>query len=124
MKIPEPAQYDADTLVAEIRRRGGRVYRMRDIVVFALTNDPEVASWIFKLGGTSFLPHYGSVAHVEPHGSYRRASGGPLEWDIYVHTIPVTGEKTIYEAAGPLTFVSHDDAHAHERTEKASASAA
>jgi len=120
-RVPEPPAYDADQLVAEIRRRGGRVYRMREVVVFCLTNDPEVADWLFGLGGSSFLPRYATADPTLPPGSYKRAQGGPLEWDLYVHTIPVLGERRVWEAAGPLTFVHHADAHAHERTEKASA---
>ena len=119
--VPEPAQYTADELVAAIRERGGRIYRMREIVVFCLVNDPEVAQWIFSLGGISFVPPHAGVEHVHPPGAYKRSSTGPLEWDIFIHTIPVLGEKRIWEAAGPLTFVSHQDAHAHERIEKASA---
>ena len=113
LRVVQPPQFTADELVAEIRARGGRVYRMREIVVFCLTNDPEVAEWIFRLGGVSFVAPHAGVEYVEPPGAYKRASGGPLEWDIFIHVIPVIGEKRVWEAAGPLTFVSHQDAHAH-----------
>jgi hypothetical protein len=107
MKVPQPPSYTADKLLREIRRRGGRVYRMREIVVFCLTNDEEVAAWLLDLGGHPFAPRSFRLTETKVPGAYLRAPEGPLEWDIFIHTIPVLGEKTIHQAAGPITLVKH-----------------
>ena len=105
--VPEPAQYTADELVAVIRERGGRIYRMREIVVFCLTTDPEVARWLLNLGGSSFLPHHATAANAPVPGGYLRSPEGPYEWDIFIHVIPVLGEKRVWEAAGPEVLAQH-----------------
>lgn len=98
MAVPSPATAPtARQLVLTIRRRGGRIYRMPQTLVFCITNEPALAEWLLELGGKAYLP-----AHTTPGsmvGGYKRAADGPLEWDIYIHTIPVSGEKTIWEAA-------------------------
>ena len=102
--VPSPAdapQFYADELVKEIRRRGGRVLRMRTAGVFTLTNDREVASWLLALGASPYRPPWAEQAFEDgPMGAYKRAHDGPLEWDLWIHIIPVLGEETIWEAAG------------------------
>jgi hypothetical protein len=109
MNVPEPPRYTADTLLREIRKRGGRVHRMREIVVFCITNDEELAAWLLDMGGHTFLPRHHMVTGARVPGAYLRAPEGPLEWDIYIHTIPVRGEKRVWEAAGPLMLVKHQE---------------
>ena len=87
----------ARQLLARIRRQGGRVYRMREVGVFVLTSDEQLALWLIGLGGKRYTPV--NLDPTTPAGSYKRARDGRLEWDVYVHTIPVLGEKTIWEAA-------------------------
>ena len=102
--IPSPAdtpEWDADELVAELRARGCRIHRMREFAVFVLTNDQNVAHWVLGMGGVSFLPRNAVPADMGPHGGYLRARDGIMEWDVYVHTIPVRGEKSVWEAAAP-----------------------
>jgi len=107
MRVPEPPQYTADKLVREVRKRGGRVYRMREIVVFCLTNDEQVAAWLLDLGAHPFRPWSFTQTGSKTPGAYLRAPEGPIEWDLFIHTIPVAGEKRIWDAAGPITLVKH-----------------
>jgi hypothetical protein len=98
--IPSPAgapTMTARQLLNRIRRMGGRIYRMQLVAVFVLTTDEELAVWLIKLGGKRYVPS--SADPTTPAGAYRRAEGGALEWDVYIHTIPVLGETTIHEAA-------------------------
>ena len=91
-RAPEPPRPAAE-LLAEIRDRGGRVYRMRDgICVFCLTNSPEVAAWLLDLGGRG----YTTAGLVASESGYLRARNGKREWDVYIHTIPVEG--SLWEA--------------------------
>ena len=98
MTIPSPGLpvLTARLLLRRIRQEGGRVFRMPDTLVFCLTNDPKLAQWLIDIGGKAYLP-----AGSEPGmaAGYKRASDGKLEWDIYIHTIAVDGELTIWEAA-------------------------
>ena len=87
----------AGQLLARVRRKGGRVYRMREFAVFVLTDDEELARWMISRGGKRFTPQNADPS--TPAGSYRRAPGGKLEWDIYIHAIPVLGQRTVWEAA-------------------------
>jgi hypothetical protein len=88
----------ARQLLAHIRRKGGRVYRMPEVLVFCLTTDREFAEWLIAQGGKPYLP--AGVTPAMAHGGYLRAQGGKIEWDIYIHTIPVKGERTVWEMAG------------------------
>jgi hypothetical protein len=105
--VPSPAdvpQYTAEELLQECRIRGARVYRFREVMVFALTNSREVADWLLDLGGRPYLPHNAERVYNDlPAGAYRRERGGSAEWDIYIHLIPVRGIETIWEAAGRWT---------------------
>jgi hypothetical protein len=102
--IPSPADqplFTAAEFIRQLRARGARVYRMRQGPVFCLTNDPDVAAWLHELHATPYLPRGAERTIGEgPLGSYRRAKGGRLEWDFYIHVVPVMGEETIWEAAG------------------------
>ena len=102
-RVPSPAdtpQYTADELLRELRERGGRIFRMREVFVFTLTNDQDVARWLLELGARGYRPYGAEVAlqHL-PTGAFLRAKGAQAEWDLYIHTIPVRGEETIWEAA-------------------------
>lgn len=100
MTIPSPADAPTMTarqLLARVRKGGGRVYRMKMVGVFCLTDREDLALWLIKLGGKRYCPQNSDPS--TPAGAYRRAPGGKIEWDIYIHTIPVLGEKSIWEAA-------------------------
>jgi hypothetical protein len=103
------AEYTADELIAEIAERGGRIYRMRAVLAFCITSDPELAEWLVKLGACGYLPVGAERTLDVPVGAYRRARGGAIEWDLYIHTIPVRGEKTIWEAARLAPIVKATD---------------
>lgn len=96
-KVPEPLM-SAKSLLARIERAGGRVYRMPEVAVFVLTSDRELAHWLVKMGGKPYVSQGADPA--DEAGSYLRARRGPREWDIYIHTIPVSGSLSIWEAAG------------------------
>lgn len=98
--IPSPADapmMTARQLLARIRKGGGRVYRFRMVSVCCLTDDEQLALWLIKLGGKRYVPQVSDPS--TPAGSYRRAAGGKVEWDIYIHAIPVLGDKSVWEAA-------------------------
>lgn len=80
------APLTARRLVKEIRARGGRLIRFREFAVAALGKDPELRSWLLSLGAKEF-------------GTYHRERDNPdsREWDIYVHTIAVEGDETVWE---------------------------
>jgi muconolactone delta-isomerase len=102
-RVPSPAdepELTARQLLRRIRRKGGRVYRMREYGVFVLTDSPDLASWLMKLGARAYSPQNATPMPNVPLGSYRRAPGGKIEWDLYIHAIPVAGEQTVWEAAG------------------------
>lgn len=99
-KVPSPADVPTLTarqLLARIRKAGGRVHRMRSYGVFVLTSDEQLAKWLVGLGGKRYTPL--NADPTTPAGSYKRAADGRLEWDVYIHMIPVVGETTIWEAA-------------------------
>ena len=95
--VPSPADVPTHTareLVAEIRSRGGRVLRMKQPPsTFVLTNDPELAEWLERKGAT----HH--VARGLNNGGYKRCAGGLDEWDLWIHSIPLVGEETVWETA-------------------------
>jgi len=93
-RAPEPPRPAAE-LLAEIRERGGRVYRMRaPDKVFCLTGSAEVAAWLLDLGARG----YSTAGLSASEGGYLRARNGVREWDLYVNTIPVEG--SLWEACG------------------------
>ena len=99
-RVPAPASTPAFTargLLAIIRKQGGRIYRMREIAVFVITDNRELAERLLKLGGIRYSPP--NLNAKRPDGSYLRARDGRPEWDIYIHTIPVKGVMSIYDAA-------------------------
>lgn len=84
--VPPPT---AAELLASIRERGGRVYRMREARVFCLTDSAELAEWLQDQGGSGYTP---SV-------SYQRAKGGTIEYDVWIHRIP-TSDRTLWQELG------------------------
>ena|SRR5215469_9069429 len=93
-RAPADAKPAAE-LLAEIRSRGGRVYRMRvPDRVFCLTDDATVAAWLLDLGARG----YTTTGLVTQEGGYPRARDGKHEWDLYVHTIPVAEGESLWEA--------------------------
>jgi len=107
-KIPSPADAPAMTarqLLGRIRKAHGRVFRMRMASVFVLTSDEQLALWLIKLGGKRYTPI--NADPTTPAGSYRRAPDGGIEWDIYIHMIPVIGDTTIWEAAAKDTQIAN-----------------
>ena len=89
----------ADQLLARIRRMGGRVLRMREWAVFVIMENEELADWLISLGGVPYLPKNMTPTDGTVRGAYRDSRGGRPKWDIYIHTIPVKGETTVWEAA-------------------------
>jgi len=88
----------AEALIERIKARKGRVYCMPSRMVFCLTQDVELRDGLIKLGG-----RYHSGVGLAGSAGYKRArEGDALEWDIWIHQIPVEGDTTIYEAAGGL----------------------
>lgn len=108
-KIPSPAdvpQFTARQLLRKIRREGGRVLRMREGAVFCLTQSEELAAWLIDRGGKPYAPVGGKPSYTRPLGGYELADGdGLVEWDIYLHTIPVREGQTVWEAAGSTEIV-------------------
>ena len=90
----------ASELVLETQRRGARVFRMREVCVFAITNDPATAEWLLKQGALPFKPFGTSSTWEYPLGAYKRARDEGPEWDLYIHIIPVAGDESVWEAAG------------------------
>ena len=96
---PEPPpQYTARQLLAQIRRKGGRVFRFPATLVFVLTTDVTLAERLIEMGGYAFVPK--GATPDDARGGYLRARGGTREWDIYIHTIPVRGDLSLHQAAG------------------------
>jgi hypothetical protein len=85
----------ADYLLSKIREQGGRPYRMRGERAFVLTGDEKLAARLVDLGGQAHSPQGAEL----PDGGYRRTRKGPIEWDVWIHTIPVSG-PSIWEALG------------------------
>ena len=89
----------AAELLAEIRERGGRVYRMRaPDRVFCLTSDPKLAAELLNRGARPYTTV--GIGQAAEQG-YRRSrdDDGVREWDVWVHTIPVAEGTTLWEAA-------------------------
>jgi hypothetical protein len=107
-QIPSPAdtpEYTAEEFIRELAHRGARVYRMIEVAVICLTSDPEVAGWLHDLGATAYLPNHAERAIGMaglPHGGFQRERRGQVEWDFYIHRIAVSGDETIWDAAGRL----------------------
>ena len=83
----------AEALIERIKARGGRVHCMPSRMVFCLTADEVLRDGLIELGG-----RYHAASGVGGEHGYRM--GERLEWDIWIHQIPVEGPTTIYEAAG------------------------
>jgi hypothetical protein len=87
---------------------------MRERLVFVVTENEELAQRLLTMGGLPYLPRNAAVAtDVRLRGAFRDSPGGPLKWDIYIHTIPVRGERTLHEEAvarrSPLYEVEDED---------------
>ena len=96
---PEPDRSAAE-LLAEIRERGGRVYRMQaPDKVFCLTDDVDLAESLVKQGAKPFSPPNADQALRWMPGAYQRAKGSKVEYDVWVHTIP-TGDHSLWEELG------------------------
>jgi hypothetical protein len=96
----------ARTLLRQIKRRGGRIYRMRQTLVFVLTNDGDLVTWLLSLGGNTYVPRGSEqTLMAAPLGAFRMAKGGDPTWDIYVHTIPTLGDESVWEAAATFDGV-------------------
>src|SRR5262249_41455893 len=83
--VPSPAdtpQFTAEQFLQELRHRGARIFRMREVFVFCLTNDPDVARWLLELGARPYKPFGTDVSLGGPMGAYTRAKGGRAEWDM------------------------------------------
>lgn len=108
-RIPSPADaptMSARTFLRQIKRKGGRIYRMRETCVFVLTNDGDLAAWLLSLGGKAYLPRGAEQSLIAaPLGAFRMAKGGNPTWDIYVHTIPTLGDESLWEAAATFNSV-------------------
>ena len=101
--VPSPADtpdFDAEGLLTEIEQLGGRIFRYTEAPrVFVLTQDEQLAQWLFLLGGKAFLPAHLTPGDLAPKGATTRVKGGPWEWDIEIGIIPVSGDVTLWEAA-------------------------
>src|SRR5215470_13032538 len=95
-RAPEPPPPAAE-LLAEIRARGGRVYRMRAERVFCLTDDPTLADWLYSQGAKAYAPVNSEQIICEAPGGFWRARDGKVEYDLWLNTIPVEG--SLWEAA-------------------------
>jgi hypothetical protein len=108
-RVPSPADapsVSARSLLQKIMDDGGRIYRMRELLVFVLTDKPDLATWLLSLGAKSYVPRGSQqMLQVAPLGSFRMARGGKPTWDLYIHTIPVTGDESIWHAAAHLDDV-------------------
>lgn len=87
--VPSPAlAITAAEVLAKVSTLGGRAFRAQRDRAFVLTDNPELAEYLIRLGGK---PHSKGVPDIQPLGGYWRAPG-VREWDIWVEMIPVTGE--------------------------------
>jgi hypothetical protein len=73
------------------------VHRYRAEAVYVLTNSEKLKDQLEALGARQFRPEKDTY----PVGSYRRAPGGPPEWDLSIQNVEVEGDKTVWEAAAP-----------------------
>jgi hypothetical protein len=91
---PRPAA----ELLAEIRERGGRVYRFRVERVFCLTDDPALVEWLLGLGARGFTAVGDNPLARELPGAYYRSNRErKIEYDLWLDPIPV--EDDLWEAA-------------------------
>jgi hypothetical protein len=98
--LPPPT---AEEFVRKLQDSGARIYRMREApFVFCLTNDSDVADYLHGIGASPYQPRNAEIVVGLPHGAYRRAAGGTVEWDFWLQRVAVDGEETIWEAAGRL----------------------
>lgn len=101
--VPSPADAALPTaaeFLDRVREMDGKIYRMREHLVFCITQNDELAAWLLSLkGARPYRPRAASPTWQTPLGAYKRTKESPAEWDIYIHTIPVSGEETIWEAA-------------------------
>jgi len=87
----------AAELLAEIRERGGRVFRMQvPDRVFCLTTDPQLAAELCDRGARAYTTVGIGLAAAEQ--GYPRARGGVREFDLWVSTIPVEEGTSLWEA--------------------------
>lgn len=98
LRVPSPADVptmNARELIARIQGEGGRVLRMKQSPsVFVLTDNEQLVDWLFDRGASTFRNR-----DAKQDGSYKRASGGTDEWDVWIHPIPVLGDESLWEAA-------------------------
>lgn len=87
----EPA-YTATEILEKLAQSGAKIHRGRELVVFCMTKERHVLRWLLVLG---------AKFHAGQRG-YKRSQEGPVEWDLYLHVIPVKGEESWWEAAGPF----------------------
>ena len=113
MGIPEPPTVlrTASQLLAHVHLRRGRTYRFLDPPkVICLTDDEDLAVWLGERGASAHVSRMTKHSYetglpegptsLRQWGGYRRAHDSTkLEWDFNIHTIPVSGEQTIWEAA-------------------------
>jgi len=104
--VPSPAdakepEFTAREILTRIRRGGGKVFRMRERLVFTIVTDAELAQWLLDLGGVPYLPRGMTPSYEHPAGAYRDSPSGPWKFDIYINGIACRGEKTIWELAEP-----------------------
>lgn len=100
--VPSPADapHTAAEIVERIRVCGGSVHRMMEPPrVFCLTQDQGVVDWLMRLGARTHVPVHYRAGEETPKGAYKRDRGGPWEWDIWLHALPVQDEETMWEAA-------------------------
>jgi hypothetical protein len=88
----------AEALVERIRAKGGRIHCMPSRMVFVLTSNVELRDGLISLGGR----FHSGKGLAGSHGYKRAREGDALEWDIWIHQIPVEGDTDIYTAAGGL----------------------
>ncbi len=88
----------ARDLIAEIRRRGGRVYRYLEVKVIVITDDLELAKDLVALGA--------SYGFMLPEG-YNRAfftKDSVQEWDLEIGQLD-RPERIIYDDDGDVVEV-------------------
>jgi hypothetical protein len=101
--VPEPRPTPtAAEVLAVIRERGGRVYRMREARAFCLTDNRELAGWLVRKGGVTFRGPGNDPALVDMPGAYRRERNGKIEWDVWIERIE-TSDISLWDALADRT---------------------